>query len=171
MKRDPRLPFLVVAALLGVLVLGVVVFALFGRGGRTSPGPTAVPAASGRIDYGVRVLGASRDDAGRYTIRIEVRKKDSWHWQAISLREISITGQAPAKANAELVSPLPVDPVPECFQLEFLSEEIQGDASDLRLTLGIAIQAKRHLGLTRARSQQTHTLPLQSVDASKEDQN
>lgn len=158
---NPSFPLLPIILCVLALVVGLVLW--FGVPGPAAPGTAGAPAAAKGINYGIELVSAKRTPEGRYAVQIEFCQEDAWHWEAFSLQGITVIGTS--RTKAELVSPLPSDPIPDCFKLEFLSDAVDQNAGELHLALEINIKAKRHLGLSGASSHKTQSVAFPASDA------
>jgi len=148
-----------------VIILGIVAAtSLIGFGPSTTPGSgsgTAGAAPAGGIEYSLTPLRVARSSGGQIAIEAEVLRQGSWQWKSVSVQNISVTGKS--GATARLISPVPKDPVPERFVLEFLCDGVDAKGSHLQFKLDI--KASRHLGLSKASGQRTQSLSLESTES------
>jgi len=143
------------------LILAVAVFAaVFMLRARSSAGK-AGGAPTGGIAFAAKPLGMRRTPDGKSFVKIEITKKDAWHWKKIAVQNVSIAGQA--NATASLVSAPPPDPVPERFALEFLTTVNDAGLKGTSLRFDLKIEAAKHFGLSNAAHTSSVSIPLTEV--------
>ncbi|MFT5127793.1 MAG: hypothetical protein ACI8W8_001400 [Rhodothermales bacterium] len=152
------------------LILAIAILALF-TVSRPTTAPNSAPSTTGAakagvIDYTVTPLRVNRNSEGQLHVEAEVLRKDSSDWTEVSVHNISVTGQT--KATATLISPLPTDPIPERFVLEFLCDASEGDGKGSHLRFDLNIKAEKHLGLSSGGSQRSNRISLEPMESVSE---
>lgn len=153
------------AAPIVILVIAVLLVAsVFLLGANEIPSSAGASSAN-QFDYTITPLAVTRDSKGAYNVRVEIVKKDSWYWKTVSVRDVSVKGQT--KAKAKLVLATPGDPIPERFVLEFSSDVIAANESELFLSFTLGIEGSKDSGLVNGNSSQSHIVALKPNKSSE----